>query len=176
MRTVVVYESKSGFTKKYAEWIAEELSAELCEASKVSAVTLAAYDAVIYGGGLYAGGIKGLRLITKNLDKLKGKKLAVFATGASPSREETINEIRNKNLTPEQQKQIKFFYLRGGFDYSKLGLIDKFLMSLLKIQIKRKKVRTPDEKGLLAAYNTPVDFTQKKYIADIISYINQSLQ
>ncbi len=26
MKTIVVYKSKTGFTKKYAEWISEELS------------------------------------------------------------------------------------------------------------------------------------------------------
>ncbi|GEA31640.1 flavodoxin [Clostridium beijerinckii] len=28
MKTVVIYKSKTGFTKKYAKWIAEELSAD----------------------------------------------------------------------------------------------------------------------------------------------------
>jgi hypothetical protein len=32
MKALVLYRSKSGFTKKYAEWIARELSAEVLEA------------------------------------------------------------------------------------------------------------------------------------------------
>ncbi|PKM87700.1 MAG: flavodoxin [Firmicutes bacterium HGW-Firmicutes-12] len=171
MKTVIIYKSKSGFTKKYAEWIAEELSAEMFEASKVSADLLMAYDVVIYGAGLYAGGINGLNLITQNLDKLNDKRIVVFTTGASPSKEETITEIRNKNLTSEQQKHIQFFYLRGGFDYSKLKLVDRFLMKLLKKKLSKKEELTPDESGMLAAYDTAVDFTSKKNMDELISYV-----
>lgn len=174
MRSVVIYKSKSGFVKKYAEWIAEKLSADIFEASNVTIDTLTSYDTVIYGGGLYAVGINGIKLITRNLEKLKGKKIVVFASGATPSREEAINEVRNKNFTVEQQKHIKFFYMRGGFDYSKLNPIDKVLMTLLKLKLKRKTELTADEKGMLTAYNKPVDFTQKKNIDEIISYATSS--
>jgi len=171
MRTVVVYKSKAGFAKQYAEWIAKELTADLFEASAVSINELTAYDTVIYGGGLYAVGINGVKLITKNLDKLKGKKVVVFATGASPGREEVINEVRNNNFTPEQQKQISFFYLRGGFDYNRLNTVDKLLMILLKWRLRRKKQLTPDERGMLNAYDTPVNFTRKNHIDELISYV-----
>ncbi|HBL84339.1 MAG: flavodoxin [Clostridiales bacterium GWF2_38_85] len=171
MKTVVIYKSKTGFVKKYAEWIAEELSADIFEASKVTSNKLTSYDTVIYGGGLYAVGINGVNLITQNLDKLDGKKVVVFATGASPFREEAVNEVRNKNFTPEQQKHIRFYYLRGGFDFSKLKPFDKVLMTLLKWNMKRKKELTPDERGMLAAYDRPIDFTRKKNIDEIISYV-----
>jgi len=129
------------------------------------------YDTVIYGGSLYAVGINGVQWITKNLDKLKDKKVVVFATGASPSREEVIKEVKNKNFTVEQQKYVQFFYLRGGFDYSKLKPFDKLLMTLLKWKLKSKKELTPDEKGMLSIYNKPIDFTSKKNIEEIIKYV-----
>lgn len=172
MKSVVIYKSKTGFTKKYAEWIAKELSADIFDVSKVTANILTTYDTVIYGGSLHAVGIIGVKFITQNLDKLKDKKVVVFATGASPSREEAVSEVRNKNFTPEQQKYIRFFYLRGGFDYSKLKPFDKVLMTLLKWKLKRKKELTPDERGMFAAYNNPVDFTRKSNIDEIITYVN----
>jgi menaquinone-dependent protoporphyrinogen IX oxidase len=174
MKAIVIYKSKSGFTQKYAEWIAQELKADICEAAEVNICRLVEYETVIYGGGLYAVGINGIKLITKNLDKLKGKKVIVFATGASPFREEVLDEVKNSNFTPEQQKQIKFFYLRGGFDYSKLTAIDKVLMTLLKLKIKMKKKseRVPDEIGMLAAYKKPMDFTKRKNIEGVISYVH----
>ena len=145
MKIVVIYKSKTGFTKKYAAWLAEELSADIFEFEKVTVGMLTGYDTVIYGGGLYAVSINGIKFILKNLDKLKGKKIIVFATGASPERKETTDEIRNKNFTLEQQKHIHFFYMRGGFDYSKLKTFDKILMTLLKWKIKGKKELTEDE-------------------------------
>ena len=138
MKIVVIYKSKTGFTKKYAEWIAEKLSADIFNAAKVNINMLNKYDAIIYGGSLYAVGIIGVNLITKNINKLKDKKIVVFATGASPLRDEVVSEVINKNFTTEQQKYIKFFYLRGGFNYSKLNPFDKLLMILLKKCLRSK--------------------------------------
>ncbi|MGI6576293.1 MAG: flavodoxin domain-containing protein [bacterium] len=176
MKSIVVYRSKTGFTKKYAEWIAEELGSDIFAVSQVNAAMLTAYDTVIYGGGLYAGGINGVKIITNNMAKLQGKKIVVFATGASPMREEVISEVRDRNFTLEQQEKIQFFYLRGGFNYTKLQFGDKILMQLLKWTLKRKKELTPDDKGMLAAYDTPVDFAKRQNIDDLIAYVKNKLQ
>ena len=176
MKTVVIYKSKTGFAEKYAIWLAEELSADLFEASKVNINLLSGYDTVIFGGSLHAVGIIGLKLITDNMEKLKGKKLVVFATGASPSSEAVVEEISINNFSPDQRDKIKMFYLRGGFNYDKLPISDKVLMILLKWKIrikkKHKKALTRDEKGMLAAYSKPVDFTKKDYINEIVEYVN----
>lgn len=173
MKTVIIYKSKTGFTKKYAQWIAEALSADAFDVSKANIDMIKQYDNIIYGGSLYAVGITGLKFITKNFDKLKDKKLVVFATGASPSSQRVIDEVVSKNFTLEQQKYIKFFYLRGGFDYKKLNFFDKFLMKLLKLKIKSKAKDklTKDEIGMLAIYDRPTDFSLRKNIDVIVNYI-----
>ncbi len=175
MKAVVIYKSKTGFAKKYAQWIAEDLSTDIFDASKVNINMLTAYDTIIYGGSLYAGGINGIKLIKQNIDKLKDKKIVVFATGASPSREDVINKVFNRNFTVEQQKYIKFFYLRGGFNFSRLSSFDKFIMTILKWQMKRKKKEelTPDEADMLAAYDKPVDYTSRDNITKIIDCIKR---
>lgn len=174
MKTVVIYKSKTGFTRKYAEWIAEDLSADIFDVTKADINMLTKYDTIIYGGSLYAVGIIGVKLITNNFDKLKGKEIVVFATGASISKDEVINEVINKNFTLEQQKYIKFFYLRGGFNYNKLNPFDKFLMTLMKLKIKNKKKNelSDDEIGMLSIYDKVVDFTEKKNIDKIKNYVN----
>lgn len=174
MNTVVIYKSKTGYTRKYAEWVAEELSADIFDASKVDIKMLNKYDTIIYGGSLYAVGINGVKLIKKNINQLKDKKLVVFATGASPLRDSVINEVVSNNFTIEEQKEIKFFYLRGGFNYKKLNIFDKFLMLLLKWKIKNKKKEelSADEIGMLAIYDKSVDFTDKKNIKKIVMYVD----
>ncbi|EOR27090.1 hypothetical protein [Clostridium sp. C8] len=47
------------------------------------------------------------------------------------------------------------------------------LMTLLKIKIKMKKELTSDEKGMLACYDRPVDFTRRKNIDEIINYVKK---
>ena len=70
MKTVVLFQSKYGATKKYAQWIAEELSCDIFERKNINANALEAYDTIVYGGGLYAGGVSGIDLLVKNFPKL----------------------------------------------------------------------------------------------------------
>jgi hypothetical protein len=84
MNAIVVYRSKYGSTKKYAEWIAEELGIECRDAKGMKVSELLPYDTIILGGGLYAEVIAGATLITKNFDMLRDKKLIIYTTGLTP--------------------------------------------------------------------------------------------
>ncbi len=171
MKTVVVYKSISGFTKKYAEWIAEELETDLLRLKKIDIDILLKYDTIIYGGSLHAVGISGVNIIKNNLNRLKDKNIIVFTTGASPSKESAISEVKDSNFSVEEQKQIQFYYFRGGFDFNKLNFTNKILMTLMKWKIKLKCHKTPDEKGMLAAFSKPMDFTKKENIKELLEYV-----
>ena len=70
-KCAVVYRSEAGHTKAYAQWIAEALQCDLLKGIKVKVSDLLSYDTIICGGSLNAGGINGVKLITKNFDQLK---------------------------------------------------------------------------------------------------------
>ena len=172
MKTIVVYRSISGFTKKYATWIAEELKADISDAREIGVEKLKQYDLIIFGGSLHAVGINGLKLIKDNFMPLTGKVIVIFAVGASPSRAGLLEEIRDRNFTEDELRNLRFYYLRGGFDFNKLDLVNKVLMTLLKIRLGMKSQLTPDEKGMLAAYEKPLDCTRRENIKEIIDYVN----
>lgn len=171
MKTVVIYKSISGFTEKYAKWIAEELNADVFKLGNISFSKLINYDTIIYGGSLVAVGINGIGFLKRNLDRLRDKKIVVFATGASPVRKEVVDEVINMNFSEDQKKKIKFFYLRGGFDFNKLDLLNKFLMLLLKVKLLLKKEKTADDRGMLSAYSHPFDATKKENIKELIDFV-----
>ncbi|MFO8051890.1 MAG: flavodoxin domain-containing protein [Thermoplasmatota archaeon] len=173
MNAIVVYSSKTGFAERYARWIADELSIEAHPADRVDIEDLKGYDTIIYGGGLYVVGINGIKMIKDILNKLQGKNIVVFATGASPPRKEVVNEIRDKNFSEQEQEMMEFFYLRGGFDYDRLGVKDKLLMKMLKKKLEMKKELTEDEKGMLEAYDRPVDFTKRENIDELIEHVKK---
>lgn len=50
MRAVVVYASQTGFTRRYAEWIAEELGGEAVPVERADGIDAGSYDAVVFGG------------------------------------------------------------------------------------------------------------------------------
>ena len=172
MKTVVVYKSKTGFTKKYAEYISETLECPLYDYKSSKNVDLDDYDVVIYGGSLYASGILGLK---KFKERIKDQELIVFAVGATPPKEGLDEELIKSNFSEEERKNVKFFYMRGGFNFNSLNLVDKGLMKMMKRSIEKKtqEERTPDEKGMLNAFDNPVDFTRSKNIEPLVDYIRK---
>ncbi len=175
-KTVVVYQSKYGSAKQYAQWIAEQAGCDIIETTKTNINDLLKYDTIVYGGSMYAIGILGISLIRNNFDKLNNKKIIVFSVGASPAHPEAVEEVKNSNFTDEMKEKVNFFHLRGGFDFKKLNFLDKILMLLLKtkIQLKKKENRTNDEIGMLASYGRPVDWTNKKAIEPIVALLSKA--
>lgn len=170
MKTIVVYKSKYGYTKKYAQWLAESLGCDIKENASLADVM--GYNAIIYGGGIYAGRINGAKLITKNLEKLSGKKLALFAVGSNVGRSEELEAFWKQALEENVRLNVPHFYLRGGFDYGRLGSVDRLMMNMLKKMLLKKDTLTEDDKGLLAAYETPVDFTDRKNLEEILKFFS----
>jgi menaquinone-dependent protoporphyrinogen IX oxidase len=169
---LVFSKSKTGFTKKYAEFIREALGCPAYDYKSSKNINLDSYDVVIYGGSLYASGILGLK---KFKTRLKNQKLIVFAVGATPPKEGLDEELIKANFDEEERKNVKFFYMRGGFNFDELNLIDKGLMKMMKRSIEKKdpEERTPDEKGMLNAFNQPFDFTRSKNIEPLLDYLRK---
>lgn len=172
-KILVVYKSKTGYTKKYAQWLSQELSCDIKENSKLTLKDLTPYDTIIYGGGLYAVGINGLSLIKKNFDSLKDKKLIVFAVGATPPREKDLQKVWEANLTEEQRSSIHTFYCRGGFDFSKLSTGNKLLMNMMKKKLQSMKNPDEDALGMLEAFDKPVDFTDKNNLLPLLALVRE---
>lgn len=173
-KAAVIYKSSYGNTKKYAEWISEALNCDLFEASGTDVNIIKDYDTIIYGGGLYASGINGISLITKNYDRLKDKKLIVFTVGlADPQIKTQFIPIIDKNFTDEMKKHIEIFHLRGGIDYKKLGIIHKSMMKALKkmVEKKKEKDKTDEDRMMLDTYGTVIDFTDRESIEPILSAV-----
>ncbi len=170
-KIVVVYRSKTGFTKNYATWLAKRLDCNLLEGEKISIKDITDYDTIIYGSGLYAISISGIKLITKNFELLKDKRLIVFAVGASPAKEAIVPELVKANIPVNQQNKIELYYLRGGFDYSRLSPFYKLVMTLRKLRLRMIKNPDADVKGMLSSYEHPLDFTNEKNLEPIINSI-----
>lgn len=170
----IIYKSKYGSTKKYAEWITAELSGDLLEHSDVKIENLSSYNTIVFGGGLYASGINGVSLITKNFETLKNKNLIIFTVGLASTGDKSIfNPIIEKNCTEEMRKKIQFFHLRGGIDYKELNFFHKSMMAMLKTMVSKKKPEelSEEDKEMLSTYGAKVDFTDINTIEPLVSYV-----
>ncbi len=176
-KTVIIYESKYGFTKRYAEWIAEALSCPVFERKKFCPKNLAQYDTIIYGGGIYAGGVSGIRLITENWSLLSDKQVVLFTCGlANPEDPYNISNIRkalSKVLSDDMMRQIGLFHLQGGIDYSRLSFIHKAMMSMLRKMLLKKdeSALEKEDRLILKTYGQNLDFADKESIRPLVEYV-----
>ena len=171
-KTAVVYKSKYGSTKKYAEWITKALEAGLFEAAKVRVHDVMGCDTVILGGGLYASGILGSDFITKNYESLKDKTLVVFTVGIANPKLTDYSAIIEKNFPPEIRSAIRIFHFRGAIDYKNINLKHKTMMALLVKKVRRIDEESRDDEinQMLDTYGKTVDFTDELSIAELVSY------
>lgn len=176
-QTVVVFQSKYGATRKYAEWIAAELNCDLFERKDVKPAMLMPYRTIIYGGGLYAGGVSGIDLLTKSFDQLSDKNLILFTCGLADPLDQTnvdsIIQSVHKVFTSEMREKIKLFHVCGAIDYAKLGPVHKTMMAMLYRMMAKKddsSLRNEDRE-MLATYGKAVDFTDKSMALPLIDYV-----
>jgi menaquinone-dependent protoporphyrinogen IX oxidase len=171
-KIVVIYQSKYGATEKYAEWLAGELSGDLIQTRKATIEQVEKYDAVILGGGIYATGIAGISFLKKHYERLRNKRVIVFAVGASPYDEEAIVVLKERNLKAELS-HIPCFYCRGAWNEEIMSWKDRILCNLLKRVVARKDPDSyqPWEAALVQASGSNHDWTDKKYLEPIIEYV-----
>jgi len=173
MKAIVIYKSKYGSTKAYAEKIAGIIGCEAVDAKSVKAKELEGYDTIIYGGGLYAEIIGGVSLITKNYDMLKDKKLAVFTTGLTPTdcREYYDDMVASKNFKPHMLEKIRIFNFPGKMILGELSTVHRAALKTLKRIMSSKENPTEMEAMLIKLCDADGDFTDFKAIDELIDYV-----
>ena len=175
MNAIVIYKTKYGSTKTYAQWIGEELSCKVIDAKEICIQEIEEYDTIIYGGGLYAEVINGVSLITKNIDRLKNKKIAIYTTGITPidCREYYDKLVIEKNFKNGVPEGVKVFNFTGKMVIDELSLVHKTALKSLKKIMLAKKNPSPMEKLLVDLCDADGDFSDKSQIAELIAYIKE---
>lgn len=172
MKSIVIYNSQTGFTKKYAQWIAEKTNAECVEFSKAKKMNLDSYSAIVFGGWAFAGSISKLKWFKKNISKWSDKKLVAFCVGASPIDNPEIDEALPKNFTAEELKIVKWFYCPGGLNYEKMSTTSKVMMKMFINMLNSKKDKTEDDLEQIRIMSSSYDISDIKYVEPIVDYLN----
>lgn len=172
--TLIVYQSKTGFTERYAQQIARETGARLLPLAKASPAALAGCDAVLFGSRAHAGRLdgwaKGKRLLAEA--RAKGARCAVFATGATPAAERaTVEQFWAQSLTAEEQAALPHFYLQSGLCYEKMSLLDRLMMKSLAVMLRGKQDKTPEEAAMQRMIAGSFDNSGEEYALPVIEWI-----
>lgn len=169
---IVIYKSKYGASKKYADWLCAQTGFDCVEASKAAFERASEYGTVIYCGGIYASGIAGLSLLKKNINGLKDKKIAVLCVGASPYDENAVNQLKERNFK-DALSGIPLFYARGSWDEKSMKPVDRTLCRMLQKAVAKKDPSEyePWQKALMCAAGQKCDWTDSKYLNPLLEYL-----
>lgn len=168
MEKIVIYHSQTGFTKRYAQWIAEAAGADCLELSAAKKKNLAPYGTIIFGSWACAGGISKLNWFKNNMGKWVDKKLIVFCVGASPMDSPEVGQAMKQNFKEPEFKKVNVFYCPGGLNYGKMPMQSKIMMKMFIRMLKAKKNRTKTEEEMVKTISDSYDISDKKYIIPIL--------
>lgn len=172
MKILVTYKSKTEFTKKYAEIIVKEVDGKLLDFKDVTPEKMPEFDVVVYGGGLYAGMVNGLKKAKEMFDKSSAQKFVVFATGGTPNEVTVkIDEMWKNNLSEEERKSLPHFYMQSGICYEKMSFSNRTLMKLMANILSKDQNKDSTEEGFAQAIKSSYDISSKEYAAPLIQYL-----
>lgn len=173
MNGIIIYGSCYGTTKSYAEKLSE--LTQIPTISYKDIKDLSDYDTVIHLGGLYAGGVLGLKETVQALSV--DTRFIIATVGlAAPEDSRNIENICNnlkRQIKEELYEKTQIFHLRGGIDYTELSFKHKTMMKMLYMAVKSKPAEEIDAetKGFLETYNQTVDFVDYNCLNQIIEMI-----
>ncbi len=134
-KSIVIYTSKRGSTKQYAEWIAEDLGCAALSLPEAKDVNLYEYDCIIYGGWIRGSGIVDFDKFAKMLDDELMKRLIVFGVGFADETAENYAQVWGYSLgkiDPRNEKRVLMYILGGRYDPAAVTGLDKFLMKTMR--------------------------------------------
>ena len=167
MKKIVVYQSGTGFTAKYAGWIAEDLGCNAVELKSTNLNELSSYDMVIYGGWIMGGMVAGY----DKVKKLELKNIVVFGVGMTVPCEEVAAKIAEQNQIPREQ----FFYFEGGYNPQKLGFVQKMMINMIKKSLLKKADKTAEDLHALETFKG-ADNTDRNAIKGLVEYCDAKME
>ncbi len=169
MKIAVVYHSQTGFTRRYAQWIAQAVQADCFDFASAKKQDFSGYDAIVFGGWLVAGSISKLNWFKGQMSQWAGKKLVVFAVGGTPAEEPSLMPALEKLFTPEERARVQLFYCPGGMNYEAMPTASRMMMRIFAKMLTGKKDKTDAEKGMLEYIAASYDLSDRKYVEPILS-------
>lgn len=176
MKSIVIYNSQTGFTKHYAQWIAEAAGADCLTLSDAKKQSLTAYDTIIFGGWACAGSISKINWFKSNIEKWADKKLIAFCVGASPLENSEIELALKQNFKEPALEKVHVFYCPGGLNYEEMSVPARLMMKMFVKTLKAKKDKTEEEQKQIEMMSASYDISDKKYIEPILHCLNSAVQ
>jgi menaquinone-dependent protoporphyrinogen IX oxidase len=126
----VIFTSKYGATKQYAEWIGQHFNIPV-HSTELLKNDVPVGDYYILGSPVYMGKVIISSWLKAHESFFRNKKVFLFVVGGTrPEEKEAVSRIMSDNFPHDNSIKIETFYLRGRCTKSLLGFKDRLLLSI----------------------------------------------
>ena len=158
---VIIYESKTGFTKKYANMLATKTKLKVYSVKEISKVNKD--EEIIFLGWMKAGKIQGLNKLRKYTLK------AVCGSGTARTAEPSTEVVMARNKI----EGIPFFYLRGGcFPLKELKGMDKIMLKMFLRILKSRKDKDERVEESIAIIENGFNGVKEENLQPVLKWLN----
>lgn len=133
MKAIIIYKSKYGATKQYADWLSEDTGFPAISVDKFNPSKLVEFDTVIIGSSVYVGKLLINHWLDKNWRLLKGKHLHLFViSGTPPDQKEKLMGYLRSSVPKEILNEFSVTFLHGKLLMNELSWLDRVLVKFAR--------------------------------------------
>lgn len=177
-KKIVLYTSKRGSTKQYAEWIAEDLGCEVVNLKDADLTSLPEYDLIVYGSWLRGSGIVDYDKLDPYLEGLKNRTV-LFVTGISEYNPANYLQICEINFDGrENMDQMQLYFCPGKYDPAQVKGLDRLLMAVAKRVLKSGETAEGRSAAahMIRNIENGVDLVDRSYTQPVLKAANRILK
>ncbi|MCM1329309.1 MAG: hypothetical protein NC253_07680 [Ruminococcus sp.] len=175
-KVAVVYSSKYGHTKQYAEWLKEDVDADAVDISKFNITQMLAYKLVIFACGVYGDKLSIMDFVKKNITAIPVQKTMVMAVSwYTNDSKEAKDKLIADNYPEEFKGKVPMYVVNSGMDKKAVSKMDSVKLVAAKLAIEKKDGRSSDDINALGILNGYSDPTSKDNLASIKKAIDEFL-
>ena len=175
-KIAIVYSSKYGHTKQYADWLKEDVDADVIDISKFNITQMLAYKLVIFACGIYGDKLSVMDFVKKNVTAIPVQKTMIMAVGwYTNDSKEAAEKLINDNYPPEFKGKVPIYVINSGLNKKQVSKMDSVKLVAAKLAIEKKDGRSNDDINALGILNGYSDYTSKDNLASIKKGIDELL-
>ena len=131
MKTLIIYKTKYGSTKQYAQWLHEDVEdADILDMKDFQHADLDTYDWIIIGSCVYMARISAGKFLKSHWKQLQQKNIYLFVVGNVPADSEESQQ--SFNLLPKDVRDGLQGYVKlpGKVDVDNMNVLMRTLLKL----------------------------------------------
>ena len=173
-KVAIVYSSKYGHTKQYADWLKEDVDADVIDISKFNITQMLAYKLVIFACGIYGDKLSVMDFVKKNVTAIPVQKTMIMAVGWYTNNSKEATEKLIADNYPEQFKgKVPMYVVNSGLNKKQVSKMDSVKLVAAKLAIEKKDGRSTDDINALGILNGYSDPTSKDNLESIKKGIDE---